>query len=102
VSKPWGRPAMTGSAPTALAAAATFRPDAVVLDLGLPGMDGFEVARRLRDRSGGNGLVLVAVSGYGADEDRKRARQAGFDHHLVKPAEIGTLTSLLATSGAHS
>jgi signal transduction histidine kinase/CheY-like chemotaxis protein len=88
--------------PTALAAAATFRPDAVVLDLGLPGMDGFEVARRLRDRTGGNGPVLVAVSGYGQDEDRNRARLAGFDHHLVKPAEIGTLASLLATPGAHS
>jgi signal transduction histidine kinase/CheY-like chemotaxis protein len=88
--------------PTALAAAAAFRPDAVVLDLGLPGMDGFEVARRLRDRTGGNGLVLVAVSGYGQDEDRKRARLAGFDHHLVKPAEIGTLRSLLASSGPHS
>src|SRR5262245_10839281 len=88
--------------PTALAAAATFRPDAVVLDLGLPGMDGFEVARRLRDRAGGNGPVLVAVSGYGQDEDRHRARQAGFDHHLVKPAEIATLTSLLATPGVPS
>jgi signal transduction histidine kinase len=88
--------------PTALAAAATFRPDAVVLDLGLPGMDGFEVARRLRDRTGGNGPVLVAVSGYCQDEDRKRARLAGFDHHLVKPAEIGTLASLLTASGFRS
>lgn len=86
--------------PTALAAAATFRPHAVVLDLGLPGMDGFEVARRLRDRNGGTKPVLVAVSGYGRDEDRRRARQAGFDHHLVKPAEIGTLRSLLTTSPA--
>jgi signal transduction histidine kinase/DNA-binding response OmpR family regulator len=88
--------------PTALAAADTFRPDAVVLDLGLPGMDGFEVARRLRNRPGGPGPVLVAVSGYGQDEDRNRSRQAGFDHHLVKPTEIGTLRSVLSPSPAAS
>jgi CheY-like chemotaxis protein len=88
--------------PTALAAAAAFRPDAIVLDLGLPGMDGFEVARRLRCRNGGPKPMLVAVSGYGQDEDRRRTRQAGFDHHLVKPAEIGTLRSLLTTSPALS
>jgi CheY-like chemotaxis protein len=88
--------------PTALATADNFHPDAVVLDRGLPGMDGFEVARRLRDRNGGPKPLLVAVSGYGRDEDRQRARQAGFDHHLVKPAEIGALTSLLTATSANS
>jgi signal transduction histidine kinase len=88
--------------PTALETANAFLPDAVVLDLGLPGMDGFEVARRLRARAEGNGPLLVAVSGYGRDEDRHKSRQAGFDHHLVKPAEIGTLRSLLTAPGARS
>ena len=89
--------------PTALAAASAFRPDAVVLDLGLPGMDGFEVARRLRrDRHGGREPVLVAVSGYGRDEDRTRSRQAGFDHHLVKPTEIDHLRSVLAAPAPQS
>jgi signal transduction histidine kinase/CheY-like chemotaxis protein len=85
--------------PTALAAADAFRPDVVVLDLGMPGMDGYEVARRLRDRDEA-GVVLVALSGYGRDDDRRRARLAGFDHHLTKPAEIGTLRALLASAAS--
>ena len=67
-----------------------------MLDLGLPGMDGYEVARRIRLRAEDRKPVLVAVSGYGRDEDRRRSRQAGFDHHLIKPAEIAALRSALA------
>jgi two-component system CheB/CheR fusion protein len=75
--------------PSALAAAAVHRPEAVLLDIGLPkGMDGYEVARRLRRQQGLEGVLLVAVTGYGQDEDRRRTREAGFDAHLVKPVEL--------------
>jgi signal transduction histidine kinase/CheY-like chemotaxis protein len=70
---------------SALAVAARFRPELVALDIGLPGIDGYEVARRLRALPGLAGAVLVALTGYGQDEDRERARAAGFDHHLLKP-----------------
>jgi signal transduction histidine kinase/DNA-binding response OmpR family regulator len=82
----------------ALEMAGAFRPDAVVLDLGLPGLDGYEVAKRIRAARDGFDPVLVAVSGYGRDEDRRRTRQAGFDHHLVKPADLGALRSALSAS----
>jgi len=91
---------LANDGPAALTAATAFQPHAVVLDLGLPGMDGYEVARRLRDRDSEPRPVLVAVSGYGGDDARRRSRQAGFDHHLVKPADIGTLRTLLATAPA--
>jgi signal transduction histidine kinase/DNA-binding response OmpR family regulator len=84
--------------PAALAAADAFGPDAVVLDLGLPGMDGYEVARRLRSKTRANKPLLVAVSGYGMEEDRRKSRQAGFDHHLIKPAELSALRSALAVA----
>ena len=67
--------------------AAEFRPEIAFLDLGLPSVNGFELARRLRGQPGMNGLVLVAVTGWGKDEDRQRSRDAGFDLHLVKPVE---------------
>jgi signal transduction histidine kinase/DNA-binding response OmpR family regulator len=81
--------------PGALAAAADFRPHVVVLDIGLPGLTGYEVARRLRDDPHLAGVSLVAVTGYGRDEDREQARQAGFDHHLVKPVVFAELLGLL-------
>ncbi len=84
------------SGPAALEAARAFRPEAVLLDIGLPGLDGYEVARRLRGEAGCGGALLVAVTGYGQDEDRRRAREAGFDHHLVKPADLATLQEILA------
>ena len=71
---------------SALALAALFRPELAVLDIGLPGMDGYEVARRMRALPGLESVVLVALTGYGQREDRERARAAGFDHHLLKPA----------------
>jgi CheY-like chemotaxis protein len=79
-----------------LATAQSFRPDAVVLDIGLPGMDGYEVARRLRTRPETADKLIVAVTGYGQKEDRERAHASGFDHHLVKPIESETLIRLLA------
>jgi signal transduction histidine kinase/ActR/RegA family two-component response regulator len=72
-----------------------FRPDVVLLDLGLPGADGYEVARRLRATLGAQ-LLLVAVTGYGQPEDRLRSRAAGFDHHLLKPVDFDALQALLA------
>jgi len=82
--------------PSGLATAQSFRPDAIVLDIGLPGMDGYEVARRLRARPETADKLIVAVTGYGQKEDRERAHAAGFDHHLVKPIESDTLIRLLA------
>jgi len=70
--------------------------DVVILDIGLPGMDGYEVARRMRRQPGGDQLVLVALTGLGQEEDRRRSREAGFDHHLVKPVRIHVLKELLS------
>ena len=81
---------------SALAAAAEFRPDLAFLDIAMPEMDGYEVAKRLRQMSG-CGPVLVALTGYGQEEDRRRALEAGFDHHLVKPASLDALRQLLMT-----
>lgn len=72
---------------SAEAVAGEFRPDIAFVDLGLPHVSGFELARRLRAQSVTNGTVLVAVTGWGKEEDRKRSREAGFDLHLVKPVE---------------
>jgi two-component system CheB/CheR fusion protein len=74
------------SGPAALALAPALAPDVVLLDIGLPGMDGYEVARRLR-AAGEPQPVLIAVTGYGQEEDRRRSREAGCDHHLVKPVD---------------
>ena len=72
------------------------RPHVVLLDIGLPGIDGYEVAAQLRREPGLEGVVLVAITGYGHAGDRERAHAAGFDHHLVKPPDFGTLRTILA------
>jgi CheY-like chemotaxis protein/two-component sensor histidine kinase len=82
--------------PTALEVARADRPDLVLLDLAMPGMDGYEVARRLRDDSGLDGLVLAALTGWAQEEDRRRTREGGFDAHLVKPVAMEQLQELLA------
>jgi CheY-like chemotaxis protein/nitrogen-specific signal transduction histidine kinase len=85
------------SGPAALEAVPAFRPDAVVLDIGLPGMDGYNVARRLRQLPGpAAGALLVALTGYGQDEYRRRSRAAGFDRHLIKPVDLTELLGLIA------
>jgi two-component system CheB/CheR fusion protein len=76
-----------------------FRPDIVLLDIGLPDMDGYEVARRLRATPDFADTMLIAHSGYAGEEHFERARQAGFDHHLVKPASITQLNELIVESG---
>ena len=70
-------------------------PDVFLLDIGLPGMDGNELARRLRAQPETAGAVMIAVTGYGQAEDRRQTAAAGFDHHLVKPLDIHELTRLL-------
>jgi PAS domain S-box-containing protein len=83
--------------PSALELATSIRPALVFLDIGMPGMDGYEVAHRLRKSPGLEKTVLVALTGWGQEEDRRRTAEAGFDHHLVKPAELRTVAGLLAS-----
>jgi CheY-like chemotaxis protein len=84
--------------PAALSEAIEFQPDAVLLDIGLPGMDGYSVARELRKHEACADSVIVAITGYGQDEDRKRCREAGFNFHLVKPIDHDALLTLLGTA----
>jgi CheY-like chemotaxis protein len=72
-----------------------FRPDVVLLDLGMPGIDGYETCRRIRRHAWGNEVRLVAVTGWGQDEDRRKSAAAGFDEHLVKPVKPEALEALL-------
>ncbi len=88
--------------PEALRLAETERFDAALLDIGLPVMDGYELAARLREFPTIKDAKLVAVTGYGQDADRKRAAQAGFDHHLVKPVDLAKLESIVAAIPASS
>jgi CheY-like chemotaxis protein len=83
----------------ALAVAAEFLPQVVLLDIGLPDMVGYEVARRLRRMPELGNVILIAQTGWGQDEDRRRSREAGFDAHLVKPVELGAIRQVLATLG---
>jgi CheY-like chemotaxis protein len=80
----------------ALDIVATKKPDVVLLDIGLPGMDGYEVARRIRTAFPDGAPRLVAVTGYGREEDRERARAAGFEAHLVKPVDFDALRRILS------
>jgi PAS domain S-box-containing protein len=86
--------------PGALEAAAEFRPDTVLLDIGMPGLNGYEVAARLRAFDWGRALVLVALTGWGQEHDRQRALGAGFDHHLTKPIDPERIEALLAADPA--
>jgi CheY-like chemotaxis protein len=83
------------AAAEALDAAQTFQPHLVLLDIGLPGMDGYEVARRLRAQQRVESMRVVAITGYGQQSDRERAREAGFDEHLVKPVDPDALHEVL-------
>lgn len=82
--------------PSALELAASLRPSLIFVDIGMPGMDGYEVARRIRQTAGLERTVLAALTGWGQEEDRRRSAKAGFDHHLVKPPELKTVQALLA------
>src|SRR5215471_17510176 len=78
------------------------RPDIVLLDLKMPGMDGYEVARRLRSQSWGRDVTLVAVTGWALEDHKRRSRDAGFDRHLTKPADVAALTAVLSSPGIGS
>ncbi len=80
----------------AVAASAAFRPDVILLDIGLPKLNGHDACRRIREQPGGQQLVIIAQTGWGQAEDRQRTREAGFDHHLVKPVDPSALMKLLA------
>jgi signal transduction histidine kinase len=84
----------------AIDAAREHRPEVVLLDIGLPGLDGYQVARRLREDPAMDGALLVAMTGYGQPEDRRRSREAGIHHHFVKPVEPFVLRTLLSNLGA--
>jgi CheY-like chemotaxis protein len=77
--------------------AAGFHPTAVLLDIGLPGLDGYEVAKRLRLQPPLENMILIALTGYGNESDHRRSKEAGFDHHLVKPIEFSKVQGILAT-----
>jgi CheY-like chemotaxis protein len=82
--------------PTAIELARSHRPEVVLLDIGLPSMNGYEVAKKLRAEDCCKDALIIAVTGYGQEEDRSRSQEAGFDHHLVKPIDYNALVSLFA------
>jgi CheY-like chemotaxis protein len=86
---------VTFSGDEALAVAERFRPDVVLMDIGLPGLDGYQTAAALRATPWGGGVRLIAVSGWARDADRRRAHEAGFDRHLTKPIDPDVLEALL-------
>jgi CheY-like chemotaxis protein len=86
--------------PAALAAARAHPAEVILLDVGLPGMTGYQVAQQLRGEEGLEATLVVALTGYGREEDRCRSREAGVDHHLTKPVEPDTLGELLVNPGA--
>ena len=77
--------------------AEAFRPDLVLLDIGLPKLNGYDACRRIRQEPWGQGMVIVAATGWGQEEDRRRSHEAGFDHHMVKPVDMASLVKLLGS-----
>ncbi len=88
---------MAHTGPTALEAALQYRPNVMLLDIGLPELDGFEVAKRIRQEPLLHDIVLVAITGYGQESDRQHSREAGFDHHLIKPADFNEVLRILSS-----
>jgi len=84
--------------PASLAQTEAFRPDVALIDIGLPGLSGYDVVRQLRRRPGGDKLVLIALSGYGQPDDCRLALEAGFDAHMVKPVKLTELARLLTAA----
>ena len=87
--------------PTALAVAKSFQPKVVLLDIGIPGLSGYEVAQRLKETPETKHITLVAITGWGQPDDQRRSREAGFDYHLLKPVKPETLQQLLASISKH-
>ena len=86
----------------AIALALSWRPDYSLLDIALPAIDGYAVAAHLRQEEVCRDTIIIAVTGYGQEDDRRRSREAGIDHHLVEPASSDVLLSLLSRSGTTS
>ena len=82
----------------AIDAAAAQRPDVILMDIGLPGLSGYDAARRIRKDCRSTPMLIVALTGWGQEEDRKRSVDAGIDHHLVKPLDLGKLRQILASA----
>ncbi len=98
----WGHDvAYAYDGPSALKTAEQWQPEAVFLDIGLPGMDGYEVAAKLRELPTARDAILIAITGYGQEDDRLRSRQAGIAHHLVKPVAPDALRSLIDSLQLH-
>jgi len=89
---------MASGGERAVAAVASFKPQTVLLDIGMPGMDGLQACRAIRAQAGGESIQIAAVSGWGQADDHRRSREAGFDAHLVKPVERAALAALLASA----
>ena len=83
----------------ALEAEGDFRPDVVLLDIGMPKLSGYDVAKRIREVRGAQ-VLIVAITGWGQEEDRRRAREAGFDHHFTKPVDYQALLAVINAGGA--
>jgi CheY-like chemotaxis protein len=81
--------------PSAVAAAANFKPNVAILDIGMPHLSGYDVAKQLR-RERSSHIMLIAVTGWGQDDDKRRATEAGFDHHLTKPVDLRAVSELLS------
>ena len=95
-------PRVVNSGREALNELVSFQPNVVLLDIGMPEMDGYEVARRIRSMPGQTDVLLVALSGWGQDEDYRQTRAAGFDYHLVKPPDMDQLCAVLKSEQVHS
>ena len=80
----------------AVAAAGEYRPHVVLCDIGLPKLNGYEACRRIKEQAWNENMILIAVTGWGQDDDRRQSEEAGFDHHLVKPVDPQALMKLLA------
>lgn len=76
-------------------AAGAYRPEVILLDIGLPAIDGYEACRRIRSEAWGRDMLVIALTGWGQAEDRRKSAEAGFDHHLVKPVDVARLEALL-------
>lgn len=82
----------------AIEQAADYRPHVILLDLGMPKLNGYDVCRRIREQDWGSDMMIIALTGWGQAEDRQRTKEAGFDHHLVKPVDVAKLNELLESS----
>jgi CheY-like chemotaxis protein len=93
---------LAGDGQEAIDVATEFRPDAIFMDLGMPMLNGYEAAQIIRQQEWGQNVLLVALTGWGQDDDRRRTKEAGFNHHLVKPVELTAVQQLFADLDAAS